>query len=245
MKKIIIALFVFFATYANSQALNSYKFLIVPSKFEFQKTEDQYGLSSIMEAYFKQQGFTVVQSNNVSKDMNSNRCQNIYANIIRQNSMFSTKIRVVLTDCEGKQLLISTEGVSKAKEFDVAHNESLRIALKSIPNQNYVFDQNTAQKTMVIEKTLEANLPETSNNLTIDVIQNNNVLTVETLSNGYLLIEPSSSKVILKLYNTSNKDVFIATSQTKNGIVTRFSDKVIFEYIKENILYVETLNVRL
>ena len=109
MKKALFLLVLFTTIQGFSQALNSYKYLIVPAKFEFQKQENQYGLNSLMEAYFKQQGFTVVYDKNMMKESSINPCEAIYANIIRENSMFNTRITVQLKNCEDKSKRVACE----------------------------------------------------------------------------------------------------------------------------------------
>ena len=243
MKKILILLVLLWSIQGFSQALNGYKYLIVPAKFEFQKQENQYGINYLMEAYFKQQGFTVVFDKDITKEMTANPCRSIFSNVKRENNMFSTKITIELKDCEGKLLLVSSAGNSRSKEYDIAHKEAIRMALKSIPNQNYVFSENGIQKAVVTQTDDQDNvkgLIETKNK----TAKNEHTLVVETLANGFLLIDSVTSKVVLKLYNTNSKNIFIAISNTKNGIVTRTPDKINFEYIIDNKVTTEILHVK-
>ena len=239
MKKIFVFITILYSVHGFTQALNSFEYLIIPSKFTFQKVENQYGLNSLMEAYFKQQGFTVVFDKNVTTAMNSDRCNAIYASVLQQGSMFSTKIIVELKDCDNRTLLVSPEGVSRAKEYNIAYNEAMRMALKSIPNQNYVFAARASPT--AVENKPEKPVIETTNNTT----KNDNLIVVETLANGFLLIDSTTSKVILKLYNTNSKDVFIGIANTTHGVATRTNGKIIFEYIDNNVLTSKIFNVKL
>lgn len=244
MKKALFLLVLFITIQGFSQALNSYKYLIVPAKFEFQKQENQYGLNSLMEAYFKQQGFTVLYDKNMMKESSINPCDAIYANVIRENSMFNTRITVQLKNCEGKQLLVSPAGNSRSKEFDMAHKEAMRVALKSIPNQNYVFSENGGQKELPTIKGYVDNVKQIIDPKK-EITKTKDLLTVETLTNGYLLIDIATSQVFLKLYNTSSRDIFIGTSNSRSGIVFRNAEKITFEYVLDNKVIIEILNVKL
>lgn len=241
MKKIVVVIILFAALSAFSQAFNGYQYLVIPAKFSFQKQANEYGINALIELYFKQQGFTVVSDKNQTTEMASNPCNAVYVNALKESNLFSTKIVVEIKDCAGQILLTSLKGNSRAKEFDVAYKEAFRMALKSIPDQNYKFNQNN--KAELTHK----NIPSKENTTTIT---NNNIITdqdeliVETLSNGYLLINKTSAKIYLKLYNTSSQDVFIATSNEKNGIVIRTSNDIIFEYVASNKILKEILKVK-
>jgi hypothetical protein len=70
-----------------------------------------------------------------------------------------------------------------------------------------------------------------------------NLLVAETIKLGYLLIDPKTSTIVLKLYKTSNDNVFIANSNTINGVVIRKGQEIFFEYYQDKNLITKKLNV--
>ena len=44
------------------KGLNSYKYVLVPNQYEFQKSEDQYQINSLTKFLFDKEGFTVLSS---------------------------------------------------------------------------------------------------------------------------------------------------------------------------------------
>ena len=61
MNKLIIA-FVFslafvFSGYSQKEKLSNYSFIVVPKKFDFQFSDDQYQLNSLLKFLFNKHGF--------------------------------------------------------------------------------------------------------------------------------------------------------------------------------------------
>ena len=253
MKKNVLLLTIFVSINSFSQVLNSYQFLVIPAKFDFQKQEDQYGTQSLMVAYFTQKGFDVVQeSKGLPLAVNNNRCNAMFVNVIEKSSMFVTKTIVQIKDCSDKILLESAEGISKEKQYDLIYKQAIRMALTSIPEQNYKFtgtiatektsfeNKQTDPKNEVLLKddTFEKELATKTNN-------SKNKYQVEVLSNGFLLIDKSTEKVILKLYKTAKPNIFIAKMIDNTGIATKKNDILVLEYVIDSILKTEIIEVKL
>lgn len=121
--------------------INSYKYILVPKQFEFQKSADQYQLNSLTKFLFEKSGFIVLFTDeNFPADLASNSCLGLKAKINNDSGMFSTKMNVVLTDCTNQVVFSTIDGKSKEKDYKTAYHEALRMAFADIENLNYAYD---------------------------------------------------------------------------------------------------------
>ena len=120
------------------KGINNYKYVIVPNKYDFLKEKDQYQLNSLSQFLFNKHGFVaVMEGGDYPEDLALNRCLAMRADVIKGSGMFSTKLNVILKDCNDKQIFESALGESREKEYKVAYNIALRKAFKSFETVNY------------------------------------------------------------------------------------------------------------
>lgn len=201
------------STYAQS-SVNDYKYAQIPSKFEFQETENQYRLNSTIKLFFEQRGFTVFYNNDiVSQEIAANNCNKFFVNVVEKSTLFSTKLKIEIKDCTNKIVLTSDEGSSRLKEFGAAYNEALIMALKSLERIKYSGK----------EKTTEA------------VATKNNIIEPKNAN----LQESQLEITGLSLSKTSNATIYIATSEGKNGVVYKNGNNWLFEYYSKGKLVSE------
>src|SRR5690606_5466586 len=105
--------------------LDPYKYIIVPKKFDAFNSENQYHTSTLVTTYLSAYGLTAVYDDALPLDLAENRCLGLIANILDDSSMFTTKLKVSLKNCQNQEVFTTREGKSKAKEFDVAYREAL------------------------------------------------------------------------------------------------------------------------
>jgi len=143
MKKAVITLIIVLACtiYGNAQPnLNDYKYVIVPSQFNFLKEVDQFRLNSLTEFLFNKYGFiAILQGNPYPDDLISNGCLALNSEVVKGKSLLKTKLTVVLKDCKRQVVYTSREGVTKEKDLGKAYNLALRDAFKSFENMNYSY----------------------------------------------------------------------------------------------------------
>src|SRR5690606_40364685 len=119
MKNLFIALFFLGSFYGSTQEqLNEYKYIIVPKRFDDFKNENQYKTSTLIKYLFEQKGFNAVYDDALPPDLSQNRCLGLLANLKDDSNMFTTKVRIVLKDCNSKEVFITEEGTTKIKEYD-------------------------------------------------------------------------------------------------------------------------------
>ncbi|MCJ7759163.1 MAG: hypothetical protein MUP24_13575 [Gillisia sp.] len=143
MKKLLIFTFVFigFISSTLGQDLNSYKYVLVPSSFEFLKEPNQYQLNELTKFLFEKYGFEAyVEDEELPMELSQNRCKALIANVKNNSGLFSTKLVVVLKDCKNNELFISKEGSSREKVYKTAYQEALRDAFESIAALNYKYE---------------------------------------------------------------------------------------------------------
>lgn len=142
-KSISISLFLIFSfsVLFAQKNINSYKYVLVPKQFEFQKSPDQYQLNSLTKFLFERAGFTVLYTDDsFPDDLATNRCLALKALVINRSGMLSTKMNVELSDCYNNTVFSTKEGMSKEKDYLKAYHEVLREAFVEIENLKYAYD---------------------------------------------------------------------------------------------------------
>lgn len=156
MKTKISALFIicFLTIGAFAQTnLNTYKYVIVPSKFDFLKEADQYQLNSLTEFLFNKYGFSaLMEGSDYPDDAVRNRCLVLKSNLIKDGSMFKTKLAIELKNCNDQVVFTSEMGESREKEYQKAYNEALRNAFTSLDSINYKYVPNANMETAVLNE---------------------------------------------------------------------------------------------
>lgn len=237
MKKYFL-LFLFVSAIGFSQNLNDYKYAMVPSKFNFLKEENMYNLNALTKLFMEKYGFETYLSNETAPDdFIANNCNKVFVDVIPNNNIFTTRVKVVIKDCRGTILYTSEEGTSKDKEYKVAYNQALRMAfdnfsilkghkyeaskIKEITVEDYF---NTVKTVDDSKLNLKAIKVDRETSLTVIEINSNNV---------YMIIKP-----------TSLKDIFIAFKENVDGILYKKENEWIFEFYKKSgIKIIQKLNI--
>lgn len=233
-----------------AQSLNDYKYAIVPSKFEFLKEKDQFRLNTLTKLLMEKYGFvTYFDSDVLPSEVAENNCNKVYVDVKSNGNLFVTKLTVVLKDCKNVVLFSSSEGKSREKELQVAYNQSMREAFSSFDNLEYKYNgmQNVKKEEVsnykMITKDSTLKLQENGIIIVENDLEFQNLLVAEIIKLGYLLIDPATSAIVLKLYKTSNENVFIANSNSINGVVIKKGQEIFFEYYENKQLISRKLNV--
>lgn len=244
MKSKILLLFILISSYAFSQSVNDYQYVIVPVKYDFLSKEDQYGLNTLTKLLLQKYGFKAYLSNEeIPLNTDNQRCNFLYADVIQDKSMFVTKVKVALNDCKGKVVFETQFGSSREKEFAVAYNQALREAGKSFDKLKYKYKEGNNSK-MVSQEVTTA----TSQNTSIDAInkesnQTQELYFAQPIANGYQIVD-MEPKIIMKLFNTSEKNVFIAQKENRTGLVISINGQWFFEYYEGGKLVSESWNLK-
>ncbi len=204
--------------------LNDYKYVIVPKKFEDFKKENQHLTSTLVKHLFTQKGFNTIYDDAIPDELHNNGCLGLRVDLKNLSSMFTTKVKLILEDCNGNSIFMTQEGRSKEKKYKVAFNKAITQAFNSIEALNYAYVEKPGEETVTLNfkndvKTLkdETQVEKQTGNLN----QNPSVQQEATLENqSFKSIAPKNStyeKGTLKK-ETVVKQVATPTEQ-------RYSDK--------------------
>jgi hypothetical protein len=237
MKKVVLVLLSFFSLFSFSQNINKYEFVIVPTMFDFQQTENQYRLSTVLKFRLEEYGYKTFYSSEQIEMNTMDRCDFLNANVTDESGLFVTKLFIEFKDCFNTVVFKSAVGSSRTKDRKTAYNEALEIALLSVKSLNYKFEGKSSEK---IASVLNAEL--------INAVQeeesiDENALFAQPIVNGYQLVD-SSPKVVLRIFKCSLPDFYIANVNNKDGIVFKKNNKWIFEYYVDGKLISEKLNIK-
>lgn len=244
-KTLFILLMITSAVFSQSK-INNYKYIIVPNKFDFVKSNDQYKTSSLTKFLFNKYGFTAFLINeNFPSDLGKNRCLALVATVKDDSSMFTTKSIIELKDCHNNIVFSSNIGKSKSKEYKKAYNETIRKAFKSIQLLNYKYSplKPVNLTTDVKNSIVIPNIKVRKNELINSTIVKNSVnsLYAQSTVTGFQLVD-TKPEVIFKILRTNVKDVFII--KDKNGLLYKNNDIWIVEYYKEGIKITENYKIK-
>ena len=233
MKKILLLLVLFLTATAFSQNVNDYEYVIVPTKFSFLKVDDKYRLNTNSRLLLQKYGFkSVFPSDSIPSEIANNNCKKLYFDLVEDNKFLITKIKIVLKDCREKLLFESDYGTSKEKEFEIAYNKALREAGKSFDKLNYKYNgKNNSSITQEPSKTI------------VSEINSETFYFAQPTANGFQVVD-SEPKVIMKLYTTSQKNVFLGIRGVTNGVLISKENHWFFEYNDGDKLVSESINLR-
>ncbi|MBI9040611.1 hypothetical protein [Lutibacter sp.] len=145
-------------SYAQKNNLNSYKYILVPAQYEFQKSEDAYQVNSLTKFLFNRAGFTVFMTNEtIPAELANNSCMALKAMVVNNSGMLRTKMQLKLVDCYNNVVYLTEEGNSKEKEYQKAYHEAIREAFEEIEALNYEYNKpqiETKQEVKVVETAL-------------------------------------------------------------------------------------------
>lgn len=238
MKRIYTFIVLLSTVFSFAQSLNDYKYVIVPKKFDFQKSEGEFEMNNVARMMFEKYGFNVLmEGSQFPDDVALDRCKALYANIANSGLMH-TNLTVVLKDCTGATVFSSVTGRSKLKDKRKAYGEALREAAPSFAGLDYQYSGDEALKTAG-KSGSQAN----GNISSVKTENNPNQLTAKSTAYGYELVD-AKGKHFLKMYKTSQPDSFSAQMESINGVVFKKGNEWFFEYYVNDKPVSQKLDIR-
>lgn len=239
MKKTVL-LFILVSFTAFSQNINDYKYIIVPTKFDFLKEDNKYNLNTYTKLLLEKYGFLVYMNNqDLPIEIANNRCNSLTADLVNDSGFLVTKLKLVLKDCKDKIIYETELGTSREKEYAVAYNLAFRDAAKSFETLNYKYNG----ENKIASTKLEIQESKPIESIKIAAENSGIFYFAQPTPNGFQVVN-SVPKVIMRLYNTSQKSVYIAIKDSQNGIVITKNDKWFFEYFDGSKLLSEPINLK-
>ena len=137
----ILIFFIGFQTQVSAQtSINDYKYIIVPKKFDFLSSADQYETSSLTKFLFNKYGYTAFfEDEDLPEDLSKNRCLALRSHIQKNKGFLATKLQIDLKDCNGNIVMSSVEGSTKVKEYKKAFQIAIREAFVTYQFLDYKY----------------------------------------------------------------------------------------------------------
>ncbi|MBU2997076.1 hypothetical protein KO500_11560 [Cellulophaga baltica] len=275
MKKLVPLLFLVFcaSTYAQNE-LNNYKYIIVPKQFDAFKTQNQYQTSTLVKFLLVENGFNVVYDDALPPELSNNRCMGLNATLNDVSNMFSTKVSIVLKDCNSKEVFTSIEGFSKIKEYREAYNEAIKKAAISFKGYAYKYNAPKTSKPMPLsldtkkeaafekdeeevrvlkERMAQRKAEETTTVSFANDVQSvnvakpvtqNDIYYAQEIANGYQLVD-KTPKITMKIQKTSQPNIYLGKEvEGHSGLVYIKNGKWFFEFYDADELKVKSLNIK-
>ncbi|KRD07550.1 hypothetical protein ASE21_18885 [Flavobacterium sp. Root901] len=232
-----------------SQSVNDYKAVIIPLKYDFLKTENQYRLATLTKSNLLKAGFQAFYTNE-QIPAGFDRCELLYIDVKKDNAFLVTKLFIEFKDCYGKVIYTSETGKSREKEYEVAYKESLENAFTSVIGLHYQYSGKSVSSSNAVQVqpaaaavTVAANTPVEEKPAVNVNLSDPNLLYAQPTENGFQLID-KTPKVVMKLLKTSRADSFIAIKDGIQGSLNAKDNQWYFEYYQNDKLVSEKISVK-
>lgn len=244
MKTRFLFLLLFVASYGFSQSVNDYKAVVLPLKFDFMKSDNQYRLATLSKFNLSKAGFEAFYANETMPSGYNERCSLLYFDVVKENGFLVTKLFITLKDCYGKIVFQSEIGKSKDKDYQGAYTESLNEAFKSVYALQYKYSGQTINKVSQ-EVAPSIMVPAVASNAVVDsqLDSSANLLYAQPMNNGFQLVD-STPKVVMKVLKTSYSGCFIAIKESNQGVLILKDGRWYFEYYQNEKLISEKVDVK-
>ncbi|MEY4963549.1 MAG: hypothetical protein RLZZ323_868 [Bacteroidota bacterium] len=245
MKKLVLV-FVLFSSFCFAQNSNNYKAVIVPLKFDFIRTNNQYRLCTMSKMNLNKAGFTVFYANEILPKEYSDRCELLYYDIVKENAFLATKLHVELKDCSNNLIYKSESGYTKEKDTELAFSKALNAAFESVYKLNYKYEKIVVTTPLVaiqneVVPAIASSVPKAA--AQVELTTASELLYAQATSNGYQLVD-ASPKIIFKLYATSRSDLYIAIQGNNQGVFIQKDKEWFFDYYVNEKLVSEKVAVK-
>ena len=245
MKKQILLVLLLVVSYSYSQSVNDYKAVIIPLKYDFLKSDNQYRLITLTKVNLIKAGFTAFYSNETLPNEYNDRCSLLYIDVVEEKAFLATKLFITLKDCYGKIIYQSAAGKSRDKEYEVAYTAALNEAFQSVYDLQYQYN-GTASTKVQSQATQPMAAPVAVNVVRDTIIMNAEVvdlLYAQPTATGFQLID-RTPKVIMKVFKTSNPSCYIAVKDGLQGVLLLKENQWYFEFYQNDKLISEKVAVR-
>ncbi|WP_413999354.1 hypothetical protein ACMDB5_02015 [Flavobacterium sp. W1B] len=242
MKLRFLFVLLFVASYGFSQSVNDYKAVVLPLKFDFMKSDNQYRLATLSKFNLNKAGFEAFYNNEVIPNEYNDRCGLLYYDVVKDNGFLVTKLFVTLKDCYGKIIFQSEVGKSKEKDYQVSYTEALNDAFKSVYALQYKYNGQAINK--VDQESVKAvSVPVAPSNAITQNLTSANLLYAQPMNNGFQLVD-STPKVVMKVFKTSSPNCLIAVKGENQGVLILKDNRWFFEYYQNDKLISEKVEVK-
>jgi len=242
----------FFVFGQASKNINNYKYVIVPNQFDFLKEKDKYQTSSLTKFLFDKK-FNAFLEDEIPQELAENKCNSLLVSFEDDSGMLTTKLKLTIKNCLG-DILFSSEGSSKEKQYKRAYQQAIRDAYNTFDNQiKYNYEPNNASTIVKKEEiNVTPNIPVVITKPNVKEVSINKEtntetqITSETLyaqqkENGFQLVN-TIPEVVYFILKTKVEDVYII--KDKNGILYNKNGIWIAEFLENDKMITKTYQIK-
>lgn len=266
MKNYLLIILCFFGSLdlAQAQDLDDYKYVQVPQGFDFLSEDNQFQLNDLTAFLFEKYGFEVIYKEQLPENLEI--CKVMKADVLEDNGLFTTKLKVVLENCKGETIFTSKQGVSREKEYKKAYQEALREAFSSLKDHGYNYSEKMVTITdpedvvvegpdAVEESVREKQVAEKAQPDVVEPERINEVLNYRNASMEYTLIPTTSgydlhksgeAKSFARLLKSGNGSTYLYASKNVQGSAYfDSSENLVVEYLDSDSGQLVTIKYKL
>jgi hypothetical protein len=167
--------------------LDSYKYIVVPKKFDGFKYENQFRTSTQIKFLFTQNGYKAIYEDQIPTDLAQDPCKAVRVLLIDDSSLLATKVRLGLQDCNGVVVYESEEGKSKSKEYEIAYREAINGAFHDLEELPYSYiPPEAVMKSLEAQKDVAPTQAESS-----DITDTKSSAAMEAVSSDTSAVNPA------------------------------------------------------
>ncbi len=243
--KTLLTAFLFLVTGVAfaQQPLSDFKYVIVPKKYDFQKSENEFRLNTMTKFNLEKMGFVCYYEGDIiPKELAMNPCNLLKVDVIKDNTLTWTRLFVVLKDCQNQIIAQSELGKSKQKDLKLGYTEAFNAAFVSLLSLNYKYSGDNSSTVQAVEKSKVDQTPIVEVVVPIET-ESGNFLFAQPIQNGFQLVD-SSPKIVFKLQKTNLQNVFLASKGSQTGVLFLKSSEWYFEYYQNEKLISERVKIK-
>lgn len=233
--------FLFFS--ASAQNINKYKYIIVPNKYDFLESQDQYRLNGLTKFLFEKEGFiTLYNSDVVPLDLENNPCLGLSVNL-KESGFTVMFMEIYLKDCRNEIVFKSNKGKSKNKDYKSEYHESLRMAFEDIKALNYTYipKKNRVEPKSIVQKS-NNNVIQTEPIPTNESTDKNKInLSVKLILNGFQLLD-NTMTIKYTALKTNQSNTYIL--KHLRGLLYKNNDNWYIDFYDNNVLKTKKINLQ-
>lgn len=263
MKKYLLIIFCLAGSLTQAQELDQYQLVQVPERYEFLSEANKFDLNALTAFLLKKYGFEVVYGEQLPEDLEA--CELLKADVVEDNSLFTTKLKLTLENCQGEVVFTSKEGRSREKDYKTAYQEALRNAFTSFEDLGYIYSEGAvyaepedviAEGTDAVEESVrekqvaEKALPEAVESEEVkesSSFRNGTTqYTLKPTSSGYELYKGEEEKAFATLVKSgSGSNYLYASGQVQGSAYFDPNGNLVVEYLDPNSGQLVTVQYKL
>ena len=204
--------------------LNSYKYIIVPKKFDVFSEENLWQTSVLVKYLFEDAGYNTIYDDELPPDLVNQRCLGLKVDLEKKSSLTWTKMTIVLKDCSSVEIFRSPEGGSKSKDFREAYHESIREAFQIFETINYSYQPAEEEPVTVnfgndirsVEEESRGNVAKEAAVVQVATPDEQSYEDLRPEPSEYVKADPKEAEAAVSMPEVDTKDLLIA-KESANG----------------------------